>query len=378
MRCVWVRAWEGSQRLPLWKDHMAQRAAARRLEAPGDLLLGQPRDAGGTARCPRAGRPDELSGARMSRGAVRGAGWKRSCGPDASPSRPRCSRPTAPTPRRSAVSPASCAGESTPPTAPTTPRPTRTSPRSRPARSWPRRESSRSSSSPAATGTGSRCRRTSSGAAALGARNVLLLTGDDVSAGDHPEAKPLFDIDSIHLLRIARVLRDEGTYLSGRALTSRPSFFIGAVENPFAPPHDFRPTRLAKKVEAGAEFVQTQLCFNLPRLRRVHEALPRARRFSSASSSSSRCTSPARRARCATCATSFPESTCPTTCSRAWRRLRREQQAEEGFRLALETVAALRETPGVSGVHLISIKGQDAILRLIETAGLLPRPETGS
>src|SRR5262249_12914731 len=70
------------------------------------------------------------------------------------------------------------------------------------------------------------------GAAALGARDVLLLTGDHVSAGDHPEAKPIYDIDSLHLLRIARSLRDEGTYLSGRALTSRPSYFIGAVENP--------------------------------------------------------------------------------------------------------------------------------------------------
>jgi methylenetetrahydrofolate reductase (NADPH) len=96
---------------------------------------------------------------------------------------------------------------------------------------------------------------------------VLLLTGDDVSAGDHPEAKPIFDLDSLHLLRIARILRDRGTYLSGRALSCPPSFFIGAVENPFAPPHDFRPMRLAKKVEAGAEFVQTQICFNLPRLR---------------------------------------------------------------------------------------------------------------
>ena len=104
------------------------------------------------------------------------------------------------------------------------------------------------------------------GASALGARNVLLLTGDDVSSGDHPEARPIFDLDSLHLLRIARILRDRGTYLSGRPLTSRPSYFVGAVENPFAPPHDFRPVRLSKKVEAGAEFIQTQICFNLERM----------------------------------------------------------------------------------------------------------------
>jgi len=76
------------------------------------------------------------------------------------------------------------------------------------------------------------------------------MTGDDVSAGDHPEAKPLYDIDAIHLLRIARIMRDEGQYLSGRPLAQPPTFLIGAVENPFAPPLEFRPMRLGKKVEA--------------------------------------------------------------------------------------------------------------------------------
>src|SRR5918992_2230915 len=105
------------------------------------------------------------------------------------------------------------------------------------------------------------------GAAALGVRNVLCMTGDDVSVGDHPEAKPIYDIDSIHLLQIARVMRDEGTYVSGRPLAQPPDFLIGAVENPFAPPLEFRPMRLGKKIQAGAEFVQTQICFNLPKLR---------------------------------------------------------------------------------------------------------------
>jgi methylenetetrahydrofolate reductase (NADPH) len=105
------------------------------------------------------------------------------------------------------------------------------------------------------------------GAAALGVRNVLLMTGDDVSAGDHPEAKPIFDIDSVHLLRIARIMRDQGRYLSGRPLTQPPVFLIGAVENPFAPPLEFRPMRLGKKVEAGAEFIQTQICFNVEKMR---------------------------------------------------------------------------------------------------------------
>ncbi len=212
------------------------------------------------------------------------------------------------------------------------------------------------------------------GVSALGARNVLLLTGDDVSSGDHPEAKPLFDLDSLHLLRIARILRDQGTYLSGRALSSRPTYFIGAVENPFAPPHDFRPVRLAKKVEAGAEFVQTQICFNLPRLRefmtRVGDLGLLERVFILVSVYVARSTRALRFLREVVPGIDVPDS--------VMARLEGApagEQAKEGFRLALETVAALREVPGVSGVHLISINGQEAILRLIEEAGLLPRSE---
>jgi methylenetetrahydrofolate reductase (NADPH) len=212
------------------------------------------------------------------------------------------------------------------------------------------------------------------GAAALGARNVLLLTGDDVSAGDHPEAKPLFDLDSLHLLRIARMLRDEGKYLSGRALSSRPSYFVGAVENPFAPPHDFRPVRLGKKIEAGAEFVQTQLCFNLPRLaqfvKRARELGLLERVFLLVSVYVARSARALRYLRDV-----VPGIDVPGEVLARLEKAPPGRQAEEGFRLALETVGALRETPGVSGVHLISIKGQEAILRLIEEAGLLPRPE---
>lgn len=215
------------------------------------------------------------------------------------------------------------------------------------------------------------------GAACLGARNVLLLTGDGVTAGDHPETKPLFDLDSLHLLRTACILRDQGTYLSGRPLSTRPSFFIGAVENPFAPPHDYRPMRLAKKVEAGAEFVQLQLCFNVPRLRefvaRTRDLGLLERVFLLVSVYVTRSTRALRYLRDVVPGIDVPDA--------VMARLEHgpsELQAEEGFRLALETVAALREIRGISGVHLISIKGQEAILRLIEAAGLLPRPKPGT
>ncbi len=239
--CVWVRGVGGlAAASRLARPHGAGQSAGR-LEAAGNLVLGQPRDRAGPPGARRlAGRTSERephgrdAPPREPAGGAPAVRPLRGHGGDAAVQR---RRPGGSPPARRG----SCAERSTPPTAPTTPRPARTSRRSPPGASWPQ-----AGVEPIVQLT---CRDRNRlalqadllGAAALGARNVLLLTGDDVSAGDHPEAKPLFDIDSIHLLRIARMLRDEGTYLSGRALSSRPSFFIGAVENPFAPPHDFRP-----------------------------------------------------------------------------------------------------------------------------------------
>src|SRR6516162_7988891 len=101
------------------------------------------------------------------------------------------------------------------------------------------------------------------GASALGIRNVLVMTGDHPKFGDHPGAKPVFDLDSIQLLWALRTMRDEGILLSGRRVSPRPDCFLGAVENPFAPPVPFRAERLGKKVAAGAQFVQTQFVFDV-------------------------------------------------------------------------------------------------------------------
>jgi methylenetetrahydrofolate reductase (NADPH) len=101
------------------------------------------------------------------------------------------------------------------------------------------------------------------GASALGIRNVLVMTGDHPKFGDHPEAKPVFDLDSVQLLWTLRHMRDQGAVLSGRALKPPPDCFLGAVENPAAPPAEFRAERLGKKVAAGAQFVQTQFVFDV-------------------------------------------------------------------------------------------------------------------
>ena len=211
------------------------------------------------------------------------------------------------------------------------------------------------------------------GAAALGVRNVVCMTGDDVTAGDHPEAKPIYDIDSVHLLRIARSMRDDGTYLSGRRLAEAPTFLIGAVENPFAPPLDFRPMRLGKKIEAGAEFIQTQICFNVDKLRlfmaRAGDLglldhvwvlagifIPRSAK-----------------------GTWYLRDMVPGIDVPDWVVGRMdgtppERQRDEGITIALELVDAVRTIPGISGVHLMTIRNEDAIVRVVERAGLLPRP----
>ncbi|MGH2651178.1 MAG: methylenetetrahydrofolate reductase, partial [Actinomycetota bacterium] len=211
------------------------------------------------------------------------------------------------------------------------------------------------------------------GAVALGARNVCLMTGDDVSAGDHPEAKPIYDIDAVHAIHIARGMRDRGVYVSGRNLDQTLPLFIGAVENPFAPPHDFRPMRLGKKVEAGAEFVQTQIVFNLATMRafmdRCEELGLLDRVFILASVYVCRSAVSARYLR-----DMVPGIDVPDPIIDRMEGVPSDRQVDEGIRIALEIVEELRGMRGVAGVHLISIRGDESIVRLVEEAGLLPRP----
>lgn len=212
-------------------------------------------------------------------------------------------------------------------------------------------------------------------AAALGVRNILCMTGDDVSAGDHPEAKPIYDIDSIHLLRIARIMRDKGRYLSGRELEQPPSFLIGAVENPFAPPLDFRPMRLGTKIEAGAEFVQTQICFNVDKLRlfmaRAGELGLLDNVWILAGVFVPRSARAVRYLRDQVPGLDVPEAVVNRIDA-----VPAEGQHAEGIRMALEIVEQVRRIPGVRGVHLMSIRNEEGIVRVVEEAGLLPRPSS--
>ncbi len=211
------------------------------------------------------------------------------------------------------------------------------------------------------------------GASALGVPNVVLMSGDDVSAGDHPETRSIFDLDSIQLVRVARILRDQGTYLSGRRLQSPPSYLVGAVENPFAPPLDFRPLRVAKKVEAGAEFIQTQLVFDLDVfaqfMARLVDLGLAEKVAVIASVGIVRSLRAARFMKEKVPGLSIPDAVIQRLAS-----VPEDKQAAEGVRLAVETVAALRSLTGVRGVHLIAIRWEEGVCRVAEDAGLLPRP----
>ena len=211
------------------------------------------------------------------------------------------------------------------------------------------------------------------GAAAMGVSNVLCLTGDDVTNGDQPEAKRVFDFDSIQLLRTARIMRDEGVFLSGRKLTTPPRLFLGAAENPFAPPFDWRPLRLAKKVEAGADFIQTQYCFDVPRLEafmgRMRELGLHERVFILVGVGPLRGEKAAEFMR-----NKVPGVYIPDEVIARLHGAPKGKQREEGKRICVEIIQQVRQIAGVAGVHVMAYRQEELVAEIIEEAGLLPRP----
>jgi methylenetetrahydrofolate reductase (NADPH) len=210
------------------------------------------------------------------------------------------------------------------------------------------------------------------GAAAMGVCNVLCLTGDGVQAGDHPQAKPVFDLDSISLLRTARMLRDQGQFLSGRKLEAAPRLFLGAAENPFVPPYDFRPVRLGKKVEAGADFIQTQFCFDLPRLRTFMASVVERELHRKAFILVG--VGPLRSAKTAEwMRTNVPGVVIPDAVIARLRGVPGDRQRAEGKKLCVEIIQEARTIPGMSGVHVMAYRQEELVAEIIEESGLLPR-----
>jgi methylenetetrahydrofolate reductase (NADPH) len=214
------------------------------------------------------------------------------------------------------------------------------------------------------------------GAAALGIPNVLLLTGDHPRFGDHPDAKAVFDLDSIQLIWTARTMRDQQQLLSGRELKPAPNLFIGAVENPFAPPLKWRAERLGKKVAAGAQFFQTQFIYDIPIftsfMARVRDLGFDKRCFILAGVGpikSVRALEHMRR--------EVPGMYVPDDLFRRLRGVPDDRVAAEGLKVCAEVIQQVKEIPGVAGVHVMAFSWEDAIPEILETAGL-PRRQVAA
>ncbi len=207
------------------------------------------------------------------------------------------------------------------------------------------------------------------GTAAMGIPNVLVMTGDHPRFGDHAGAKPVFDLDSVQLLWTARTMRDEGKLLSGRPLDPAPDWFLGAVENPSAPPAGFRAARLGKKIAAGAQFVQTQFVFDVGAFRRwmaqVRDLGLDQRCFILAGVgpiSSLRALGHLERG--------VPGVHVPGDLARRLRGVPADRTAEEGLSACAETIGELRQIPGLAGVHIIAAGHEHRIPLILQRAGL--------
>lgn len=206
------------------------------------------------------------------------------------------------------------------------------------------------------------------GAAAMGVKNVLCLTGDDVGAGDQPGAKPVFDLDALTLLRTIRTMRDEGVFLSGRKIVKPPRLFLGAAENPCVEPLEWRPERLAKKVAAGAEFIQTNYIYDLPRfekfMARVRDLgldkkvfiLPGVGPLASAKA--------ARWMRSKVPGIHIPDSVIE-------RMEKAEKPGEEGKRICIELIQQIKEIAGVAGIHIMAYRREHLVAEIVREAGII-------
>ena len=222
------------------------------------------------------------------------------------------------------------------------------------------------------------------GAWGLGLRNLLCLTGDHQTFGNHPTAKNVWDVDSIQLVKMLADMRDRGVFANGDELEGEPPrFFLGAVESPFADPIQYRPFRVAKKVRAGARFLQTQCIYNMPRFKEFMARLGDLglldKVYVMAGLSPLKGPGMAKYMAANVPGIDMPEEIIQRLTqagqgiydkaekSKAWR--------AEGVKLCIEQIQEVREIPGVAGVHVMAIEWEEAVRPIVEGAGLLPRPQ---
>ncbi len=206
------------------------------------------------------------------------------------------------------------------------------------------------------------------GAAAMGVANILCLTGDGVQAGDQPNAKPVFDLDSLSLLETIRIMRDEQRFLSGRKISSPPYVFLGAASNPFSPPYEFRPFRLAKKIAAGAQFVQTQYCYDVPLLdkfmRQVRDDGLDQACFILVGVGPLASAKAARWIRTHVPGIHIPDEVIA-------RIEGAENQRQEGKKICIEIIQQVREMAGIAGVHVMAYRQEELVAEIVYESGVL-------
>ncbi|NDH42189.1 MAG: methylenetetrahydrofolate reductase, partial [Gammaproteobacteria bacterium] len=206
------------------------------------------------------------------------------------------------------------------------------------------------------------------GAAAMGVCNILCLSGDGVQSGDHPEAKPVFDMDSISALAMVKHMRDEEQFLSGRKINSPPRLFLGGAANPFAPPLDFRPHRMAKKIAAGAQFIQTQYCFDVERMKtfmaQVRDMGLLEKAYVLAGVGPLASAKAAEWIRKNVAGVHIPDDVIKRLAGA-------EDQKQEGVDLCIDLIEQVREIEGVSGVHIMAYRMEDRIGEIVTRSNAL-------
>ncbi len=209
------------------------------------------------------------------------------------------------------------------------------------------------------------------GAVALGISNILCLSGDHQKFGNHPTARGVFDIDSIQLIQALKKMRDEKKFLSGDDISGEVPIFIGAAANPFADPFEFRVARLAKKIKAGADFIQTQAVYDVAKFARWMEMVTERgldkKTHILAGVIPIKSAGMARYMRDYVPGISVPDEIIT--------RLKEAESAkEEGLKITLEIIEQLKEIPGLHGIHIMAVAWEDIVPETVERAGLSPRP----
>jgi len=211
------------------------------------------------------------------------------------------------------------------------------------------------------------------GASALGIRNILCLSGDHQIFGDHPKSKKVFDIDSIQLIGMVKKMRDEGKFMNDQELTEPPKMFIGAAANPFGEPYEFRVHRLAKKIEAGADFIQTQCIYNMERFRewvkQANDMGLTEKVYILAGVTPMKALGMARYMQ-----KNVPGMDVPDWVIERLKGVEKKKQASEGIAICCEQIEEFKEMKGIAGVHLMAIEWEQRVPEIVERAKLLPRP----